>query len=53
MPLISIVSPVYLGETLVPVLVERTRNELNTITSDFEIILVEDGSPTVVKVGKL
>jgi len=45
MPLISIVSPVYLGETLVPVLVERTRNELNTITSDFEIILVEDGSP--------
>jgi polyisoprenyl-phosphate glycosyltransferase len=45
MPLISIVSPVYRGELLVPVLVERIRNEVGAITQDFEVILVEDGSP--------
>ena len=42
---ISIVSPVYRAERIVPVLVERIEKAVSTITRDFEIILVEDGSP--------
>lgn len=42
---ISIVSPVYLGEKLVPELVSRLNATLSTISDEYEIILVEDGSP--------
>lgn len=44
-PHLSIVSPVYLAEVLVSPLVERIVESVETITSDFEIILVDDGSP--------
>jgi glycosyltransferase involved in cell wall biosynthesis len=44
-PLISVVSPVYLGEDTVGALVERVTAELHKITDSYEIILVEDGSP--------
>lgn len=43
-PHISIVSPVFNGEKLVPLLVERLEQSLRTITNEYEIILVEDGS---------
>ena len=43
--LISVVSPVYKAEKIVGELVERITRSLEKITSDFEIILVEDGSP--------
>lgn len=42
---ISIVSPVYLGEKIVPELVKQIANSVSKITSNYEIILVEDGSP--------
>jgi dolichol-phosphate mannosyltransferase len=42
---ISIVSPVYYGEKLVDELVERLSETLPKICHNFEIILVEDGSP--------
>jgi dolichol-phosphate mannosyltransferase len=42
---LSIVSPVYRGENSVAELVRRCRDALVKITGDFEIILVEDGSP--------
>ncbi len=45
MPHISVVSPVYKAEAIVPLLVEQLINCLALITSDYEIILVEDGSP--------
>jgi dolichol-phosphate mannosyltransferase len=44
-PLISIVSPVYRAEKIVDKLVERISEEVSKITANFEIILVEDGSP--------
>ncbi|HAS44837.1 MAG TPA: glycosyltransferase [Microscillaceae bacterium] len=44
-PLISIVSPVYGAEKIVDLLVERIIKEVSKITENFEIILVEDGSP--------
>jgi dolichol-phosphate mannosyltransferase len=44
-PLISIVSPVYRAEKIVDKLVERISEEVSKITENFEIILVEDGSP--------
>lgn len=44
-PLISIVSPVYLGEKMVNVLVERIEQSMEAITEDYEIILVNDASP--------
>lgn len=43
-PLFSIVSPVYRAEAIVPELVRRIRAAVETITQDYEIILVEDGS---------
>ena len=42
---ISIVSPVYKAEKIVPELVLRIINSVEKITPNFEIILVEDGSP--------
>ncbi len=44
-PDLSIVSPVYLGEPCVDELVEGIRSTIETFTPNFEIILVEDGSP--------
>ena len=41
----SIVSPVYMAEGIIPELVRRIKNALGPITNDYEIILVEDGSP--------
>lgn len=45
MPFLSVVSPVYKAEGIVHLLVERIVECLQPITSDYEIILVEDGSP--------
>lgn len=44
-PLISIVSPVYRAENIVDELVTRLVRHVSSITTNFEIILVEDGSP--------
>lgn len=44
-PVISIVSPVYQAEKIIPLLVERIENAVSKITADYEIVLVEDGSP--------
>lgn len=44
-PHISIVSPVYRGEELVHLLVDAIVASVEPITSNYEIILVEDGSP--------
>jgi glycosyltransferase involved in cell wall biosynthesis len=43
--LISVVSPVYRAENLLPKLVKRISEELEAITPHYEIILVEDSSP--------
>lgn len=45
MPHISIVSPVYWAEIILPELISRIETSLNQITQDYEIILVEDGGP--------
>ncbi len=45
MPHISVVSPVYMAEAILPELVDRIQKAVSEITNDFEIILVEDGSP--------
>jgi dolichol-phosphate mannosyltransferase len=42
---LSIVSPVYLAEKVLPELIQRLEAVLTSLTNDFEIILVEDGSP--------
>ena len=42
---ISIVSPVYCGENIVEELVRQLKEQLDQITSNFEIILVNDYSP--------
>ncbi|MBR5378400.1 MAG: glycosyltransferase family 2 protein [Bacteroidales bacterium] len=42
---ISIVSPVYRGEKMIAELVRRNVESVNTITEDYEIILVNDASP--------
>ncbi len=44
-PLISIVSPVYKAEKIVPELVKRVICEVSKITENFEIVLVEDCGP--------
>ena len=44
-PHISIVSPVYRAENLVEELVKRIHQSVSSITSDYEIILVEDCGP--------
>jgi dolichol-phosphate mannosyltransferase len=43
--ILSIISPVYKAELIVDELVRRIKLEAEKITSDYEIILVEDGSP--------
>ncbi|MDD5309567.1 MAG: glycosyltransferase family 2 protein [Deltaproteobacteria bacterium] len=45
MPIISVVSPVYRAEACLHELYRRLREALETITPDFEIVLVEDGGP--------
>ena len=45
LPHLSIVSPVYRAEKIVDELVEETVKAISAITTDFELILVEDGSP--------
>jgi glycosyltransferase involved in cell wall biosynthesis len=42
--LISVVSPVYQAEKIVPELVLELKQHLDSITSEYEIILVNDGS---------
>lgn len=42
---ISIVSPVYKAESILPTLVSRIELAMKDITNDYEIILVEDCSP--------
>ena len=42
---ISVVSPVYRAENILDTLVERIENSVSKLTSDYEIILVEDGGP--------
>lgn len=42
---LSIVSPVYRSEKIIDELVRRISESASKVTSDFEIILVEDGSP--------
>jgi glycosyltransferase involved in cell wall biosynthesis len=44
-PLVSVVSPVYRAETLVPRLTAELHKILRMTGVDYEIILVEDGSP--------
>jgi glycosyltransferase involved in cell wall biosynthesis len=44
-PTLSIVSPVYKAEKIVPELVKRIAEACTAITPNFEIVLVEDGSP--------
>lgn len=44
-PHLSIVSPVYRTEKIVEQLVREIKESVKDITDDFEIILVEDGSP--------
>lgn len=44
-PLISVVSPVYKAELILPVLCERLTSVLTQMTERFEIILICDGSP--------
>jgi len=41
----SIISPVYQAENILPILVKRIEDSMLKITPDFEIILIEDGSP--------
>jgi len=44
-PLLSVVSPVYRAENIIPELLKQLHENLTTITSDYEIILVNDCSP--------
>lgn len=41
---ISVVSPVYMAERIVPELVKQIEKELINIQCEYEIILVDDGS---------
>lgn len=45
LPGISVVVPVYRSESIIPLLVERLTSVLQEITEDYEIVLVNDGSP--------
>ncbi|MEQ6122358.1 glycosyltransferase family 2 protein [Reichenbachiella sp. MALMAid0571] len=42
--MLSIVSPVYQAENIIPQLIDRIEGNVSKITDDYEIILVEDGS---------
>lgn len=45
MPFISIVSPVYMAEKILPALCERLEATLSAMACSYEVILVCDGSP--------
>ncbi|SMG23619.1 dolichol-phosphate mannosyltransferase [Marivirga sericea] len=45
MPKISVVSPVYRAEKIIPELISRIKESVENITMDYEIILVEDNGP--------
>ena len=45
MPELSIVSPVYMGESSLDLLVDEIKTYASRVTDDFEIVLVDDGSP--------
>lgn len=45
MIVLSVVSPVYKAEKIIEELIQRIESSLKAITDQFEIILVEDGSP--------
>jgi polyisoprenyl-phosphate glycosyltransferase len=42
---ISVVAPIYKGERYVDELIDRLTTSLATLTTNFEIVLVDDGSP--------
>lgn len=44
-PMITVVSPEYKGATMVGELISRTKKALESITDNYEIILVNDASP--------
>jgi dolichol-phosphate mannosyltransferase len=44
-PLLSVVAPVYRSRPLVAEFVRRVRAAASRVTEDFEVLLVEDGSP--------
>lgn len=44
-PEISVLSAVYMSEQSVPELVDRVRQAVESVTNDYEIVLVDDGSP--------
>src|SRR5690606_6769035 len=44
-PFLSIISPVYRAANIVAELVDTIERHVRPITEDYEIILVEDGSP--------
>ena len=44
-PLITIVSPVYQAEKILPELVKQIHQSVSLITKDYEIVLVEDSGP--------
>jgi glycosyltransferase involved in cell wall biosynthesis len=44
-PLLSIVAPVFRSDVLVPEYVRRTCEGASKVTEDFELLLVDDGSP--------
>ena len=45
MALISIVAPIYKSRDILPVFIDRLTTSLDELTSDYEIILVDDGCP--------
>jgi dolichol-phosphate mannosyltransferase len=44
-PIISVISPVYRAENIIPELLKQLHESFTSITSDYEIILVNDSSP--------
>src|SRR2546423_1409604 len=44
-PLLSVVAPVYRSRSLVAEFVRRVCAAVSEVTEDFEVLLVEDGSP--------
>jgi hypothetical protein len=40
-PVISIVSPVYQAEKIIPLLVQRIENAVSKITDDYEMIILK------------
>lgn len=44
-PLLSVVSPVFRSDAIVPEFVRRTLESASRVSTDFELVLVDDGSP--------